>query len=122
MRKFPKLTHHVEVVLRDNEATRNSDIDLTLWVWYTFYKEHLEWQETVGSERLGEGRWIVSLTSVRALPSEDKISRIRRKFQERSEQYPDGRYLATDPVVLARRRQEEKIRTNINTPHWTETI
>ena len=105
------LKDKVEKVLSEQAQTRNSDIDLTLWVWYTYYRELLEWQETEGTPEK-PGKWLVSLTNVRALPSEDKISRIRRKFQEL------GKYPATDPAVIARRNKEEMIRTNINTPDW----
>lgn len=121
MRRFQHLTRQVESILRDTPNTRNSDIDLTLWVWYSFYKEHLEWD--VNEALPDKGRWIVPLGNVRALPSEDRISRTRRKFQEPTPIYPNGQYPPTDPeVIAARRRNEENIRTNINSPHWSDAL
>lgn len=113
MAEKPSLRSQVEGVLTAQPATRNSDIDLTMWVWYTHYKEKLEWQEAIGQR---EGRWIVSLSNVRLLPSEDKISRIRRKLQE------DGQYPATDPVVIARREKENKVRSTIKTSNWDDNL
>jgi acyl dehydratase len=118
--KFPKLSHKVLAILRDQPQTRNDDIDLTLWIWYEYFREHLEWQEPVAPNT--EGRWIVSLTSVRALPSEDKISRFRRKINEASREFPEGRYRATDPVVLARRMKEERVRSTIKTTNWAPAL
>src|SRR3990172_9582718 len=95
------LKDKVEKILSEQANTRNSDIDLTLWVWYTYYRDLLEWQEPDGGPH--RGKWLVSLTNVRALPSEDKIPRTRRKFQEL------GKYPAADPAVIARRNKEEMI-------------
>lgn len=102
-----KLKAQVESVLARKPATRNSDIELTLHVWYDFYSDHLKFVDT---------EWIVTLSKVRLLPSEDKISRIRRKFQEM------GMFPATDPVVIVRRTREKKIRNTINSSAWGEAI
>lgn len=104
----------VEHILKTQPHTANSDIELTLWVWYSFFQALLEW-EVVPSMDQG-GRWIVPLSNVRKLPSEDKISRIRRKFQE------EGLYPATDPTVIARREKEENIRSTINTADWDQHL
>lgn len=107
------LKDKVERILSERPPTRDSDIDLTLWVWYTYYRDFLEWEaESVDKA----GRWIVALSNVRLIPSEDKISRIRRKFQEA------GMYPATDPQVIARRNKEGRVKANINTPSWGETL
>jgi len=118
--KFPKLSLKVMTVLRDQPKTRNDDIELTLWVWYEYFRDHLEWEAPTHNRP--QGRWIVSVDAVRALPSEDKISRIRRKINEASTQYPEGRYRASDPVVLARRQREEKVRKTIKTKNWADAL
>lgn len=86
------LKDHVESVLRDLPDTRNSDVTITLYVWLR-----------VGGDRVfeidgKEGKFI-RLKDIIGLPSEDKVSRIRRKFQE------EGKYVATDPEVLRRRQK-----------------
>lgn len=103
------LKDKVEATLKNYPQTRNSDVELTLFLWVTFYQEHLEWQQE------GE-RWVVDLKMVSRLPSEDKIARFRRKFQELD------MYSATDPVVLERRNREKKVKATIVTPHWSEAF
>lgn len=122
MRKFPRLAKQVEAVLRDKPHTRNlQDVDLTLWVWYEFYNEFLEWQP---DELLPEkGRWMVSMTSIKALPREDMISRMRRKFQEQTDEYPQGKYPPTDPSVIKKRRHREReVRYGITTQDWQHNL
>ena len=88
------LKEKVGYVLQGSEKARNSDIELTLLVWWSFYK-HLVVEH--------EGRKMVALSDIRTLPHEDAISRIRRKFQE------NGDYEATDPVVIERRSKERRV-------------
>lgn len=94
MPEYKRLIQKVEYVLRGSEKARNSDIELTLLVWWSFY-QHLVVEH--------EGRKMVALADIRNLPHEDAISRIRRKFQE------NGDYEATDPVVIERRRKEGRV-------------
>lgn len=123
MRKFTRLTLQVEAVLRDKEHTRDSDIELTLWVWYTFYSDYLEWESHATEAEPEAGRWFVSLTSIRSLPSEDRISRTRRKFQESTKEFPNGKYPPTDPAVRAQRQlRAVEVQETINTPHWSEAV
>ena len=105
------LKEKVEFILQTRPHTRNSDIELTMWIWYTYFQDFLEW-EVIGED----GRWMVPLSSVRRLPSEDRISRFRRKFQE------TGLYPATDPAVIARRGREESIRQTITTEEWSKNL
>ena len=93
--KKSNLKDHVESVLRDFPDTRNSDVTLTLYVWLR-----------VGGDKVfeidgKEGKFI-RLKDIIGLPSEDKVSRIRRKFQE------ENKYPATDPIVIQKRSKERK--------------
>lgn len=113
------LRTHVEYILKTYPNTANDDIELMLYLWVTFHQHRLVWEERqgTGAFREGqEGQWMVPLGTIRSLPSEDKIARIRRKFQE------EGMYKATDPKVIARRSKEKKIRETINTESWDEHL
>lgn len=92
-----KLTEQVRYVLETHPQTRNSDVGLTLRLWLTFHGEKI-------IDGAADGEKLVTLTAVFNLPSEAAIGRIRRKFNEQ------GLYLATDPVVIERRRKEKRVR------------
>lgn len=85
------LRGRVEYVLARNEQARDSDIQLTVAVWRTFYYHKIK------------DDW-VHLTDVLQLPREDQISRIRRKLQE------EGHFRGTNYVERRRKEAAEDAR------------
>lgn len=84
----PRLKKMVEAVLAENPKyngveARNSDIALTILVWQRYY--------SVGTNNDS----VVHLRRIFDLPSEDKIARARRIFQN-----TEHKYLPNDPRVL----------------------
>lgn len=93
------LKGQVELILASDEASRNSDITLTIGVWKRFYPEKV---------RLMDGGVVeyVALQDLFDLPHESEIGRVRRVFQNDLYQY-----VPTDEAVAkARRINEEKWR------------
>lgn len=95
-----KLKEKVEAVLRDRPATRNSDKLLITEYWRCFHPEQIASNEA--------GDW-VQLDRIFFLTSPESIVRARRLIQHK-----DGKYPATDPVVLERRSKEKGVRFTIN--------
>lgn len=83
----------VEHILRLYPETRNSDRLLTIQLWKECYPIYIR---DCGNEH-------IRLDDIMNLPSEDHISRYRRKFQEK------GLYLPTDEKVFNRRKLNEKV-------------
>lgn len=98
------LKDQVEYCLTKYPETRNSDIKLTICVWYTF--ENLETRFPVGS--------LKELTNLMLeMPHEDNIKRLRAKFNE------EGKYWPTNWEVAKARRINEnewKIKLGYSTP------
>lgn len=92
-KKIKNLKRVVEEILAKVEATRNSDVYLTLLVWYSYYRDEL---------KQIEDKWYVSFDALQYLPTESKIGRVRRKIQE------SGKYPPTDPKVAKERKWEEE--------------
>lgn len=90
------LREKVEAVLKENEATRNSDITLTIEIWRRFYP---------GAILTGNsGRQAVLLESLYKLPREDNVKRYRAKFQN-----DELKYLPTIPEVAKQRGINESV-------------
>jgi hypothetical protein len=100
---FDKLINTVEFILKQEPETRNSDDYLVYCVWCK-----------VEDATKADGIHL-NLTKLKALPSYDTISRIRRKFQEES------MYLPTNPAVIRKRRiKEEQMREWARKTNLTE--
>lgn len=98
----------VEVVLRNEPETRNSDVLLTRRIWERYYPQRI-----VDTPR-GPA---VLLESLMDLPREDNIKRIRAKFNEK------GKYYPTDwKVAQARGIQENEWRSVLGYPAKERTI
>lgn len=98
----PRLKKMVEYVLHDNPKyngveARNSDVALTICIWQRFYG--------VGTNHDS----VVHLSRILELPSEDKIGRVRRTFQN-----TEHKYLPNDPRVLIARSILEE--------YWQEAL
>lgn len=97
------LKDQVEYCLTKYPETRNSDIKLTICVWYTF--ENITDRFPIGS--------LKELTNLMLeMPREDNIKRIRAQFNQ------DGKYWPTDLLVAKARRINEtewRIKLGYNT-------
>ena len=89
-----KLKKEVEHCLQHFPETRNSDIELTIRIWETFYPEKL-------FEAPHNGNTSVEVRSLFDLPREDNVKRIRAKFTEQD------KYLPTSWEVAEQRQIEE---------------
>lgn len=95
-----QLKEKVEAILRDYPDTRNSDKKLVAEFWRCFNAESVATNEA--------GTW-VRLEDVFDLTSPESIGRNRRLIQNK-----EGKYQATDPVVIERRKKEKGVRFTIN--------
>ncbi len=99
-----KLKNQVIETLKEQPATRNSDIALTIAIWQRYFPEKLN--KTVGDEPC------VKLKNLYELPREDNVKRVRAKLQEMAlKRIEDGTatggehwYLPTDEKVIAQRQ------------------
>ena len=80
----------VREMLHNDEASRNSDITLTLKIWRKYYSDIVF--------RARDGKWYVELLKLFDLPREDNIKRIRAKIQN-----VEHLYLPTSPAVAKKR-------------------
>lgn len=93
-----KVLHCLEVM----PETRNSDTKLTSAIWFNFYREKLFTNS--------DGKLCVELVKLYELPNQDDVKRVRAKIQN-----PDkktgyrGIFLPTDPVIIKRRRINQKM-------------
>ena len=92
---FSQLKNQVEVILRTDLESRNDDIRLMQRVWTAYYKKYVSFNKEDFSMKLG---YCVHFEDFKYLPSQDAVSRMRRKFNEK------GLYLPTDKDVLKKRR------------------
>lgn len=103
MSKIKDLDKKVRYGLKHDEKSRNSDIRLTQFIWWTFYRDSL---------KEIDGVFYVSLGKLFDLPREDNIKRIRAKIQNEEHQY-----LPTDPAVAKKRGwNEDKWREYLGAP------
>lgn len=102
-----KLSEKVEHVLQKYPQTSNSDVELTLYVWWDFYRSLI---------KDVDGEKCIPMRLIRELPSEDDMSRIRRKFNEM------GKYKATDATVIKRREREKNVESTIKTKDWSQYL
>lgn len=89
-----KLSDQVEWALKVWIDARNDDCVLTQLVWKKFYCDYLR------SDEFGEAT-MLPLQNLKKVPSQDAISRVRRKFNEQ------GQYLPTDPKIIKDRNINE---------------
>lgn len=99
---LPRLKKMVETTLASNPKyrgveARNSDIALTICIWQIYYN--------VGDNPDS----VVHLRRIFDLPSEDKIARVRRQFQN-----DQHLYMPNDPNVLIARKVAEQ--------YWQEAL
>lgn len=87
------LKREVELVLRDQPETRNSDIALTIAIWERFYTEKIRTSST--------GNKGVLLRDLYTLPREDNVKRIRAIFNA------EKKYLPTEWKVAKQRGIKE---------------
>lgn len=93
MSKIKDLDKKVRYCLANDEKSRNSDIRLTQFIWWTYYRESLKEIDNV---------FYVSLGKLFDLPREDNIKRIRAKIQNE-----EHLYLPTDPAIARKRGWQE---------------
>lgn len=93
------LKTRVEAMLAKYPQTRESDQLLTLYIWAYYYPDKIT--------KDSEGRKLVRLVDILELPREDNVKRIRAKFNEA------GKYLPKQAVVIKRRKQADKWRTDL---------
>lgn len=86
-----KLTDKVEATLQREEQTRNDDVALILEIYNYYY--NLEYN-------LGYRMSLKKLEEIMRDSKPDEIVRVRRRFNQQ------GKYLATDPFVLKKRKQK----------------
>ena len=91
MASLETLKGQIELVLANYPETRDSDVELTIRVWKSFYQEFLF-----------NGDQCVYLKDLFELPREDNIKRIRATIQN-----CEGRYLPTSWEVAKKRGIEE---------------
>jgi hypothetical protein len=80
-------------ILERVEKTRNDDIELMLHIWNVYHKDFLHYHDA----KIG-----VTFESIRILPRNDDIKRIRAVIQNE-----EGKFLPTDPKVRRKRRLSE---------------
>lgn len=98
MKNFKQLKSQVEKILKKYDKAKSSDKWLTYKLWCN------EYPGKVVNTPNGKA---ISFDDMMSLPDEQTITRIRRKFNQQ------GLYLATDPVILARREKEKRIKKEI---------
>lgn len=95
MSKRNKIKSEVEQTLKAYPETANSDIDLVIKVWTTFYGQYIR---TGASGK--QGVW---LEDMHKFPSFEYIKRYRQSFNQH------GKYLPTVWKVAKQRRINEKL-------------
>jgi len=85
------LTEKVRRILKNYPETRNSDIELTIRLWWVFHRDKINSDGTVKIRELWN------------LPREDNIKRIRAKIQN-----DQGMFLPTDPQIIKERQKLSK--------------
>lgn len=98
MSRIKEMTEKVKRVLEVYPETRNDDRLLTLMFWKMYYPTQI-----IIVQVYGRDTEVVRTSSVLDLPSEDKIGRVRRKFQE------SGQFLPTRWEVAKQRRIQEEV-------------
>lgn len=87
-----KLKDQVEWCLKNIPSTRDSDIKLTLNIWWRFFPKSI---------KQIDGEYFVRAKDMYDLPREDNVKRIRAKFNEQ------GEYLTDKPQIRKQRKQKE---------------
>jgi hypothetical protein len=92
-RAIKNLKKVVEAMLRDNPATRNSDIELTIAIWKKYYPHFVIVSKT--------GTEYIPLLTLFELPREDNIKRARAFIQNEKKKYlPTEWAIATKRGIL----------------------
>lgn len=94
-----KLIDQVEYILKTQPKTRNSDVQLTFAIIYTYARKEMI---------CINDKWYISTQALKDF-REDNIKRIRCRFQNDLFLYPP-----TDPEVIKQRKQQEIV--------WRETL
>lgn len=103
------LKKQVEYILKNQAATRNSDIALTIAVWQRFFPQRI-----VKSPK--SGREFILIKDLYDLPREDNVKRIRAGFNAR------GKYWPTEAKIAKRRGiKEDEWREELGYPRRDET-
>ena len=79
--------------LEKHPNTRNSDIGLTLMIWWIFYNDKI---------KMIDGEAYIHLKSLYDIPREDSVKRIRANIQN-----IEGKFLPTSEAVRKARRIKE---------------
>lgn len=115
-RTIKNLKQKVGDMLKENPATRNSDITLMIEIWKRHFPQRIK-KGSTGED----GVWLKDLYD---LPSEGVLGRVRRKIQE------SGKFLPTDERVARARKMNmdewrvamgypTKNTAGTKTPSWT---
>ncbi len=99
-----KLKDQVIEILKEQPATRNSDIALTIAIWRRYFPGYLF--------KAPSGESSICLKDLYELPREDNVKRVRAKLQEMALKRIEDRtatggehwYLPTDEKVIAQRQ------------------
>tara|TARA_R100000750_G_scaffold35776_1_gene23027 strand:- start:2488 stop:2895 length:408 start_codon:yes stop_codon:yes gene_type:complete len=106
---MPNLKSDIELILKENPETRNSDITLTIEIWKRFYGSFI-FTGTSGNK----GIWLETLYS---LPREDNIKRIRANFCNQGKEWA---YPTDIKVALARGIKEQEWRQKLGYPRFDD--
>ena len=102
-RQIKHLSAMVERVLSEWVEARNSDAYLAMMVWTTYFPQAFI---------IHEGHvYVRARDIIGALPREDAVGRIRRKFQERGKYLPSKR-----EVAIARKLNMDEWRVSLGYP------
>lgn len=104
------LKQKVEYILDRHEATRNSDILLTVKIWEQFYAAHLR-KLKADLGRVDDNVYSISKLVYETLldvPREDNIKRIRASIQNDPKRATSQRYLPTSREVAIQRGFNEQ--------------
>lgn len=100
-----ELKSRVERILRDYPKARDSDVWLTIKLWTIYHPTRIQGGEIESADgvTIPAGKKYIYLLDILDLPSEDKISRHRRFFQNTLK-----KYLPTSWEVAKTRKIKEK--------------
>ena len=85
-----KLKDKILYCLENYPRTREDDITLTLTLWWKFYNDHI---------KEVDGEYYVKCVSLRDIPREDHIKRVRATIQNE-----ENKYLPQNPEVRKQRK------------------
>lgn len=117
------LKRRVAHVLENYPETRNDDVDLTLTIWRLFYRGALRTADGSNAARyaVSDGEQLfVALETIKELPREDHVKRIRAAFQNDTK---NPQWLPTrEDVAMARRMNIENWRRSLGYETHRDTL